>query len=230
MKQFLDINAELDNLKKRGDWRDCQRKQYNVFACQPRKGIVFANKLEQPNSYKYLLDRFNKAMVDISQLNDNDKKALGSDCYITDGSAVVLCGTRGELWTVKPSKLISSYRNIDGSQITSIPNTTWTEIGRACEHRPSAKGIQIPIQYLARYDAGWGVLNMNSTQSNGHFKGDILVVSNSGEISVVNNEVFALTFNLNVGGWAKSGCIIPVDKLKKLKLEDVNSQIIIPSK
>lgn len=27
-------------------WRNCKRKQYNIFACKMPKDIVFANKLE----------------------------------------------------------------------------------------------------------------------------------------------------------------------------------------
>ena len=32
-------------------WRNCKRKQYNIFACKMPKDIVFANKLEQPDSF-----------------------------------------------------------------------------------------------------------------------------------------------------------------------------------
>ena len=217
----ININQQLAYLMSTGKWRNCQRKAYNVFAIQPEAGFVFANRLKQPEQFKYIKQRFGKAVVHTSQLTEEDKDALGQNCYVTDGQRVVICGTRGELWAVKPEKLAASYTKTDGSPITEMPKQ-WKEFSRAQENAPSAKGIQIPKQYLGVYQASWGTLTMNDHHSPGHFTGDILVVSMDGkDVSTVNNEVFACTFNQQVGGWAQSGCITPVDKIKEIKLEDV---------
>lgn len=219
----LDINQQLAFLTSTGKWRNCQRKQYNVFAIFPAAGYVFANKLEQPEQFQYIKNKFRKLVVKESQLSEEDKAYLGNNCYVTDGTRVVICGTRGECWTVKPEKFVASYTNTDGSPITKVP-TKWTEFSRAQESAPSAKGIQIPAKYLGVYKASWGELTLNDPRSTGHYSGDILVVSMDGKsISPINNEVFAMTFNLNVGGWAQSGQIAPVDKLTPVTLELVKT-------
>ncbi len=221
-QHVININQQLAYLMSTGKWRNCQRKAYNVFAIQPEAGFVFANMLEQPQQYQYIKQRFNKAVVHVSKLTEEDKKTLGNNCYITDGTKVVICGTRGELWTVKPEKLQSSYTKVDGTPINEIPKQ-WHEFSRAQEGAPSAKGIQIPKQYLGVYEAPWGTLTMNDPHSRGHYSGDILVVSLDGkDVSTINNEVFACTFNQQVGGWAQSGSITPADKIKQICLEDVS--------
>lgn len=220
-QQQLNINQQLAYLMSTGKWRNCQRKQYNIFAILPKAGYVFANRLEQPKEFKYIYKHFGRAIVSKDELTPQQLAELGNNCYVTDGQKLVLCGTRGEMWTVKPDKFISSYVKLDGSKPDKVP-TEWTEFSRAPETAPSAKGIQIPADYLGIYDAGWGVLYMNDPESPGHYKGDILVVSNDGQsISTVNNEVFALTFNQNIGGWAQSGCIVEPAKIKPLSLDFV---------
>ena len=226
----ININQQLAWLSSSGKWRKCQRKQYNVFAIQAPAGFVFANRLEQPEQYKYIKQRFNANIVHVSKITEADRAVLGSNCYVTDGTRIVICGTRGELWTVKPEKLASSYTNCDGTAITEAPKE-WKEFSRAQENAPSAKGIQIPVKYLAVYEAEWGVLKMNDLKSGGHYSGDILVVGNDGSVSTINNEVFAMTFNQQVGGWAQSGTITPVDKIREIKLADVKAvyRFVLPA-
>ncbi len=221
-QHMLNINRQLAFLMNSEiiKWRDCQRKKYNVCAIVPPAGYVFANKLEQPEQFQYIKNKFKTLVVKESQLSKEDKLYLGNNCYVTDGTRVVICGTRGECWTVKPDKFMASYTNTDGSPITKVP-TKWTEFSRAQESAPSAKGIQIPVKHLGVYQASWGRLTLNDPRSTGHYRGDILVVSMDWQsISPINNEVFAMTFNLNVGGWAQSGCITPVGKLRPFTIED----------
>lgn len=220
-QQVININQQLAYLMSTGKWRNCQRKQYNIFAILPKAGYVFANRLEQPKEFKYIQQRFSRHIVKKDELTQQDIATLGDNCYVTDGQKLILCGTRGELWTVKPDKFVASYVKTDGTRPDKVP-TEWTEFSRQQELAPSAMGIQIPVSYLGIYDAGWGVLRMNDPESPGHYKGDILVVSNDGQsISTVNNEVFALTFNQNIGGWAQSGSIMEPAKIKSITLDFV---------
>lgn len=222
----LNINQQLAHLMSTVKWRNCQRKQYNIYAILPPAGFVFANRLEQPKEFKYIQQRFGKCIVHQSELLQQDMHVLGNNCYVTDGRKLVLCGTQGELWTVTPEKFLSSYMKLDGSRPEKVP-TSWTMFSRVPETAPNAKGIQVPIRYLGIYDAGWGVLRMNDPDSPGHYRGDILVISNDGQsVSTINNAVFANTFNLNVGGWAQSGCIAPANSIKPITLDFVTKTYV----
>lgn len=221
-QELLNINEQLAFLMNSEaiKWRDCQRKKYNVYAILPAAGYVFANKLEQPEQFEYIKNKFRKLVVEESQLSKEDKAYLVGNCYVTDGTGVVICGTRGECWMIKPEKFVTSYINTDGSHITKVP-TKWTEFSRAQESAPSAKGIQIPVEHLAVYQGIRFRLTLNDPKATGHYRGDILVVSMDGKyVGAINNEVFAMMFNLNVGGWAQSGCITPVGKLRPFTIED----------
>lgn len=225
-QQTLNINQQLTNLMSTGKWRSCQRKQYNIYAILPPAGYVFANRLEQPKEFKYIQQRFGRYIVHQSELTPQDTSVLGNNCYVTDGQRLVLCGTQGELWTVKPDKFLSSYVKPDGSRPEKVP-VHWTMFSRMPETAPSAKGLQIPVNYLGIYDAGWGVLRMNDPESSGHYKGDILVVSNDGQsVSAINNAVFANTFNQSIGGWVQSGCITPAEKIKPITLDFVTKTYV----
>ena len=220
-QQTVSINQQLSFLMSNGKWRNCQRKQYSVYAIVPPAGYVFANKLEQPEQFRYIRERFKTFIVSMDKITQADMQALGNNCYKTDGKSVVICGTRGELWMSKAEQFVKSYTKPDGSPADKIP-TQWTEFSRAAESAPSAKGVQIPLKYLGVYQGKYGERKMNDTMSTGHYSGDILVVSLDGStISTVNNEVFAMTFNQQVGGWAQSGCITPVDKIKPLTIDEV---------
>lgn len=222
-QQKLNLNQELAHLMKNGKWKACQRKRYSVHAIVPPAGFVFANRLEQPKSFKHITNKFGRYIVQAEELTDADKALLGSEYYVTDGSKVVVCGTCGELWTVKPEKFAASYTEEDGSVPKEVP-AVWKEYWRAEETEPSAKGVQIPVEYLATYKADWGELRMNDLESPGHYKGDILVVSNDGQsISPINNMVFAFTFDQNVGGWALSDEVVDVDeeKIQPMTTRDV---------
>lgn len=218
-QQVISINQQMSYLMSTQKWRDCQRKQYNVYAILPPSGFVFANSLEQPEQHKYILQRFGgRHVVHESFLTEQDRQFLGNNCYLTDGKKIVICGTRGEMWTVRPDKFVASYVETDGSRPEKVP-TYWREYTRSPETAPSAKGCQIPVNYLGIFKADWGELKMNDPNSGGHYKGDILVVSNDGQsVSTINNEVFATTFNQTIGGWAQSGCVTPAGSIKEVTL------------
>ena len=206
---------------------------YCIHACKAPAGYVFANKLEQPLSYNAIMKSngnnpfIQATKIDsITGLGDFLKK---NGYYMTDGSRIVLCGTQGELWDVKPDKLIASYTMQDGSRINlTDKGSDWFVVRRAAEAVPSSLGIQLPKRFLGVYQTSWATLMVNDPNSKGHGEGDILVAPklpngqpDYANISPTNNAVFALTYNLNVGGWARSGCIVPVGSITTININSL---------
>ena len=240
---FVDLNnpAVIQQIMQQSGqkkWRKCKRKQYNIFACKLSADYLFANCLEQPESYTAIMQAFKKPIVSRQEAAKNTQVAefiKQHGFYMTDGQRIVLCGTRGELWDVKPEKFMSSYRHTDGRQITQIPENTWFEVSRAAESTPSALGICIPNTIQGVYRTSWATLTVNNPASSGHGKGDILVAPmlpngqpDLSKCSPTNNEVFALTYDQNVGGWSNSG-LINLAKIKPLTLQEVKSKYSVQS-
>ena len=230
--QTIEMIREMSHQK----WRDCQRKDYFIYAIKAPAGYIFANKLEQPLSYKAIC-RVNNGnpIISIQKIERNPKLVeyvKQNGFYKTDGSRIVLCGTVGELWDVKPEKLVSSYTMPDGSPIEKLPDG-WFVIKRASETRPNSVGIQLPIQFHGIYQTSWAMLHVNDINSGGHGSGDILVAPKMPDgspdysnISPTNNEVFALTYNQNVGGWNRTKNIIEVGNIKPLTIEYVKEHYV----
>ena len=185
-------------------WRDCQRKDYCIYACIVPAGYVFANRLEQPLSYNAIIkaNKNNPFMKvdDATRINGLVDFLKVNGCYTTDGSRIVLCGTQGEFWDVKSEKLVSSYTLQDGRGIdlNGIRIGTWFVVRRASESRPSSVAIQLPVKFLGIYQTSWATLRVNDTNSSGHGSGDILVapkllngMPDYAHISPTNNAVFA---------------------------------------
>lgn len=203
-------------------WRTCLRKQYSVFACRMPKDLIFANKLEQPDSFNAMKTILGKYIATIDECNKHpDLMHILNKYgfYQTDGNCITLCGTVGELWTVKEEKLKSVYRRPTGDVINFVPKG-WFQITRASETTACAVGVYIPKQYVGKYQTSWGqVLWVNNPKSDGHNNGDILVAPlingqpNLTDCSPTNNAVFAQTYDLAVGNWEELD----------IKTKDINS-------
>lgn len=224
-KQIVNITQQvIKALAAHGKVRDCQRKKYDVYGTIMPAGLIFANRLEQPKSYKLITQTFKRAIIRRDMLSDNQYQQLKQlGIYETDEHMVTLCGTVGELWTVKPEKLVNSYTNPDGSRITNKPNK-WTTYTRAGETAPQAKGIQLPNKFIGKLQTDWALLTINDPNSPGHGLGDILVIDKCNNISPTNNAVFANTYNLTIGGWAQSGQIQKITDNNKITLTDVENK------
>lgn len=216
-------------------WRNCKRKQYNIYACKMPKDIVFANKLEQPDSFNAIRKILGKCITTVDECRQHPdlmQILAKSGFYQTDGNCITLCGTAGELWTVKEEKLKSAYTNINGTVITKIPKG-WFTVSRAAEATAQAVGIYIPAKYIGLYQTGWGAtLYVNNPNSDGHNMGDILVAPtvngqpNMSDCSPTNNTVFARTYDLNVGGWGSLG--VKADSSKPFTIEECKKVYAVP--
>lgn len=199
------------------------------------KDIVFANKLEQPDSFNAMqkvLGKYISTVDECRQHPDLMQILAKSGFYQTDGNCITLCGTAGELWTVKEEKLKLAYTNVNGSAITKIPRG-WFTISRAAEATAQAVGIYIPSKYIGLYQTAWGqALYVNNPNSDGHNMGDILVAPvvngqpNLADCSPTNNTVFARTYDLNVGGWGSLG--IKADASKPFTIEECKKVYAVP--
>jgi hypothetical protein len=241
-QQQLVLNAQtIEQIRQqtKQTWRKCQRRAYNIYACLMPAGLIYANKLEQPESFNAINKMFHKNIITEDEAAKSPElvnflKQHGF--YMTDGSKVTLCGTKGELWDVKPEKFVQSYRLATGEAIREIPKSKWFVVSRAPETKPSAVGIQLPKAYLGVYQTSWATLMVNNQNSSGHGKGDILVAPllpngqpDYNNISPTNNEVFSLTYNLVVGGWSSSDLLTNVNSIKTYTIDMVNSEYRLPT-
>lgn len=216
-------------------WRNCRRKQYNIYACKMPRGVIFANKLEQPHSFnaiKRILGKYIATEDECRKHPDLMQILSRNFCYKTDGNCITLCGTAGELWTVTEEKLRSAYTSTNGAPITEIPKG-WFTVSRAAEAQAQAVGIYIPRKYEGVYQTSWGAaLFVNSPSSDGHNMGDILVAPmvngniNLADCSPTNNTVFARTYDLSVGGWGSLG--IKANASRSFTLEDCKRLYRVP--
>lgn len=228
-------------MAKTGDkWRDCRRKSYDIHACKLPAGMVYANKLEQPLSYKAIMEKFRIPIVPLTAVKNvagAEEYLQKNGCYVTSNEKITLCGTQGEMWEVKLEKLVSSYTNPDGSPIKPecIKLNKWFTISRAGSDVVSEVGLQIPKEIFMTVKTSWGVVYLNDPASPGHYKGDILVFPKSANggpdynksCSPINNSVFALTFDRNVGGWDRIESLIPLEDTfnSTPKIEDLDKFI-----
>ena len=154
MLNLNDQNVLMQIMKETNQkWRDCRGKQYSIYACVVPNGIVFVNKLEQPDSYNVMKKILGKYIATVDECKQHlDLLQILSKCDFcqTECKCALLCGTAGELWTVSIDKLKSSYRMEDGSPITKTPNG-WFTVSRAAEAQAQAVGIYIPSKYVGLY-------------------------------------------------------------------------------
>lgn len=211
---YIDLISQIQ-LK----WRDCQRKQQTYFAVYPPAGFIFANELTQPGAYRYMMGSYLKNLMSASDMSKGDIEVIGRNCYMTDGRRIMLCDTLCQFSLIEPERFIRLFKKPDGTTPDKVP-TTWQEYIIPAEKSPHARGAQLPVKYLGVYDNGQEIIRLNDMETGGHFKGDILVAPWSGQtaasygrqvVTPLHNKVFRNTYNLSIGGWARSGEIGPED-------------------
>lgn len=230
-QQVLLTPDVIENIRQQTNqkWAKCQRKTYQVYAVQMPAGLIFANRLEQPESFAAIWKVTHKRIIKKSRVTPELANFLKQHGYYeTDGNRITICGTQGELWTVKPEKFVQSYVTANKT-LFQTPPLKWTVALRAREIAPSAVAIQLPFRYVGMYQTSWGdklIVNHPKTK---HGKGDFLVASllQNGQvdytnISPINHFVFQHTMNLNVGGWANSNRLTGSGKYTYFTLEECN--------
>lgn len=205
---------DINNIR---NYKNCQKKLYTIHVCMPELNTIVVNKLEQPETLKFLKG---KSFIQPHEYNSNPalKAAISqlpaNTYYITtQEQPFVLAGTLGEMWTIKPAKLASTYtfadktpinsqtlqkkvksNMLDWTPITTIPNNTVT---MACF---------VPLNQKFQVNTAWGTI-LNGNIGRGHGLGDFIVCAklpngqpNLQDRWIVNGNIFATTYNNR--GWS----------------------------
>lgn len=195
----------------------------------PPKNTIVINKLEQADVVRQLGGRTYFTVDDIKRLQAQNPAMIitlqqlvgqGRAYAVTDATPFVLCGTVGEMWTIKPDKLASTYMFLQNGQPLQINQQTlnqrmkngvldWTVI-RTSPQATAGQNMAcfVPTAQKGQIQTAWGsVLNLNGTGIS-HGKGDFIVCAklpngqpNLADRWVVNGEIFATTYNNQ--GWTQ---------------------------
>ena len=248
-QQFI-INEE--NIKKLmeltgQEFRQCQKKAYDVAACRVNEDIYFANRLTHPISYQAIVKATHgkpfiaRAEVEKDAALMSVLRENGCGTYKGGDYNALMCGTCGEISVLASADLQSNYifgENIPIDAFNLYPR--WNLLRHRGESTPTAVGIQLPVQYLGIYKPHSNTYYANNPAEQGHGSGDILVIPvrtvkfgygktrklyDYNNIEIVNNAVFARTYNQNIGGWGKSGLITAAEKMTMPSIEQLNNCI-----
>lgn len=240
MGTFIDINNP-------SSYKNCSKKQYEIYVCMPPKNTIVINKLEQADVVKALGGKTYFTVEQIEKMQKSNPPMLaqlqqlvaqGRAYAVTDATPFVLCGTVGEMWTIKADKLAGTYNFLQGGQPLAINQQTlnqrlhgkyldWTLI-RTSPQATAGQNMAcfVPSSQKGQIQTSWGaVLNINGVGVS-HGKGDFIVCAklpngqpNLGDRWVVNGEIFATTYNNQ--GW--TDCLnqssiknITIDSLPRL--------------
>lgn len=229
--------VDIDNPS---SYKNCSKKQYEIYVCMPPKNTIVINKLEQADVVKALGGKTYFTVDQIEKMQKTDPLRLkelqqlvaqGRAYAVTDATPFVLCGTVGEMWTIKADDLASTYNFLQGGQPLAINQQTlnqrlhgkyldWTLI-RTSPQATAGQNMAcfVPSPQKGQIQTSWGaVLNINGVGAS-HGKGDFVVCAklpngqpNLADRWVVNGEIFATTYNNQ--GW--TSC-----------LNNVNTNVVI---
>ena len=220
--------------------RPCQKKTYDVAACRLNPDVIFASRFEQPISYRAIKKvTHGKPFITQASVKKNAelRDILRKNGYYKtteDNGAAVICSPCGDLHLVTATALEDGYAfpNDDIAVSTESLYARWNVLQAKGEDKPQAVGIQLPVKYLGVLQTKDGVLYANNPNVPGHASGDIIVIPCTANntydfdnMTVVNNAVFAQTYNQSIGGWGKSGLIGAVSDKATPTLEQLNKCI-----
>lgn len=228
-------------------YKNCQKKQYTIHVCMPPKNTIVINKLEQADVVRAFNGKTYFTVDDIERLKKSNPAWVtqlqqlaqqGRIYVVSEATPFVLCGTCGEMWTIKADKLAGTYTFLQGNQPVAINQQTlnqrltgkyldWTVVRTSLKATVGqTMACFVPASKKGQIQTSWGaVLNINGAGVS-HGKGDFVVCSklpngqpNLADRWVVNGEIFATTYNNQ--GWSdclKSSSVknITIDALPKL--------------
>ena len=189
MGAFIDINNP-------SSYKNCAKKQYEIYVCMPPKNTIVINKLEQADVVKALGGKTYFTVDEIERMQKTNNPRLaqlqqlvsqGRAYAVTDATPFVLCGAVGEMWTIKADKLASTYNFLQGGQPLAINQQTlnqrlhgkyldWTLI-RTSPQATAGQNMAcfVPSSQKGQIQTSWGsVLNYNGVGVS-HGKGDFIV-------------------------------------------------------
>lgn len=99
----MGVQVNIDDSR---SYKNCAKKQYEIYVCMPPKNTIVINKLEQADIVKQLRGRTYFTVDDIKRLQVQNPAMIttlqqlvgqGRAYAVTDATPFVLCGTVGEL-------------------------------------------------------------------------------------------------------------------------------------
>lgn len=214
------------NIDDPSSYKNCAKKQYEIYVCMPPKNTIVINKLEQHETARRAGAEY-FTVEDIKRLQQHDPQKLSylqqlvaqNLAYaVTDSTPFVLCGTQGELWTVPADKLAGTYTFMQGGQPLAINQQTlnarlqgkyldWTVVRTSAQATAGQNmACFVPSGQHGQVQTSRGSILAYNGFNVGHGKGDFIVCSklpngqpNLADRWVVNGEVFAATYNNQ--GW-----------------------------
>lgn len=213
------------NIDSPSSYKNCTKKQYEIYVCMPPKNTIVVNKLKAADNLKYAGSTY-FTYETIKKLQEKDPQKIaylqqlvsqGIAYAVTDATPFVLCGTVGEMWTVRPDELASLYTFIQGGQPLAINQQTlnerlqgkyldWTLV-RTSTQATSGQSMAcfVPSSQRGQIQTG-NTISAYNDYGVKHGKGDFIICSklpngqpNLADRQVVNGEVFANTYNNQ--GW-----------------------------
>ena len=221
------------NIDEASNYKNCRKKQYEIYVCMPPKNTVVINKLEQADVISQLRGKTFFTAQECEELNSKNPQLLqtlqqllsqGRAYLVTNERPFVLAGTVGEMWTITADALAKKYVFVKEGKPVPINTATlrtklrddcldWTLIRTSQEStQGQSMACFVPLEQKGQIQtSGGAVLSLNLPGIN-HGKGDFIVCSklpngqpNLASRWVVNGEIFAATYNNQ--GW--TDCISP---------------------
>lgn len=178
VKKFSSEQELLAYVNNPANYRQAQKKQYQIWCCKPSVGTLVWNCLEDV------------------------------EYAITSKACFILSGTRGEQWVIKPNKLMQTYTFADGTSINpqTLEERTkqdgtidWFKV----QTIPTAAKVWacfVPKANAFEFQTPWGQMMCNR-RGISHGLGDFIIrpdADGKPDINdgyVVNGAVFADTYN-----------------------------------
>lgn len=228
------VNNTWDNIN---NYKPCQKKQYEIWVCQPPKGTVVINKLEQADTVRACNGREYFTAQELKSGKFADKKEFiqslvkAGKAYYVKENTFVLCGTLGELWCISGEKLGQKYvfaandepitpRSVKAKQKNDCMD--WVKV-RTRPDKSKAFACFVPAREVGQIKTSWAILNING-KGVPHGKGDFVISQPdangkpSSDRYVVNGLVFGATYDNR--GWT--------DKLQETKANEGVSEEKLP--
>jgi hypothetical protein len=218
---------EQIRLESKEEWRKCQMKNHDVYACLIPDGYVFVDEYLQSESYDTLIYAHmngfrDKRIIPRVEFEKQGKQSVAqtlirSGCYLTDPTKyIVVCGEWGDLYNVPLNEFFQRYRLATGERIS--PNNLpqgWFKAVCLGDNKPMHLGFPISRNYQGYIPNIYGIGNLHLPDTSSK---NIIVVPvlpngqpNFNNISIYENGIFAKTFNYNVGSWLRDHIVSNVD-------------------
>ena len=211
------------NIQDVNSYKQCQKKQYEMYVCKPPKNTVVFNRLEQVDIVKSLGGKAYYTASEIDDLRNNSPDKFnavvqlvnqGKGCVVKDDNTFVIAGVVGEMQTISFDTLTKGYSFLSGGKSVEINIKTvksrckkdimdW-QVVRSKSSNNKLWACHVPVNQKGQIRTPYSILQYYNGEGVSHGKGDFIVAEDLNghpdlsTVRVVNGIVFGATYN-NVG-------------------------------